>query len=182
MIITVDAVTKEPREYNGRKQWGVKLPNGEWISVECDFQPVKGMQFDVAIKESYKNGRSFKNATIIGPAPAPAAQPSVMADFNAVKAESMAMGQKPPQVQPAAQPAPSVAYSSPHASAKIPWWDWVHVIRMSWDVAIETGMPPAEAVALINTTLIAYSNGKLEAPPAPLTGEEQAPQDDDIPF
>ena len=166
MIIQVDAVTKEPRVFQGRKQWGVKLPNGEWLSMECDFQPQRGQSFDVAIKETSKNGKTYKNATIVGPAPAapppapPQQTPSVEAQFNQIKQQ---------------------------ASGKISWDDWTLAIRLIWDIVQDTGMPPAEGVALVSTTLIAYSNGKLETPVFPVMDDpvvdgNSEVKEDDIPW
>ena len=100
MLITVDAVTKEPRVFQGQQQWGVKLPNGEWITLQCGFRPAKGQQFDVAIKENQgKDGRVFKTATIIAPAPAQTPQEPL-----AVTMGRLAPSQ--PQVSPTAPPAP----------------------------------------------------------------------------
>jgi len=170
-VITVDAVTKEPRVFQGRKQWGVKLPNGEWLSMECDFQPQRGQSFDVAIKETFKNGKTYKNATIVGPAPAapPPAPPSLEAiakeAFNQLKPNS---------------------YAEAPRNSKISWDDWCLMIRASWQILSSLDLPHAEAVAVISTTLIAFSNGKLETPveAGPVSDGAEAPEakDDDIPW
>lgn len=168
MIITVDAVTKEPRVFNGQQQWGVKLPNGEWITLVCGFRPSKGQQFDVAIKEKQGNdGRVFKTATIIAPAPAPAPQEQMPASQR-----GLTIGQPP--LSPTAQPGP--------LNVKIKWDDWCMVLQSAWQAATDAGMPPAEAVAVVSTTLIAFSNGKLETPiEAGPVSEVEPAQDDDLP-
>jgi len=163
-IIIVDAVTKEPREYKGRKKWGVKPVGGDWLSLYCDFKPERGQNFSVNITETKgKDGRIFKDAEIIGPAPGvppppPPQTPSVEAQFNQLK-----------------------------HNGKISWDDWTLAIRLIWDIVQDTGMPPAEGVALVSTTLIAYSNGKLETPVIPVQDVEIFPgnseaKDDDIPW
>jgi len=166
-IVVVDAVTKEPREYKGRKKWGVKPVGGDWLSLYCDFKPQKGQSFSVNITETQgKDGRIFKDAEIIGPAPGvppppPPQTPSVEAQFNQIKQQ---------------------------ASGKISWDDWALVIRTTWDIVTDTNMPPAEGVALVNTTLIAYSNGKLETPVFPVidddgvVGANSEAKEDDIPW
>ena len=167
-IITVDAVTKEPRVFQGQQQWGVKLPNGEWITLQCGFRPSKGQQFDVAITEKQgKDGRVFKTATIIAPAPAQAPQQQErQVDRSPTPSQ--------PQLSPTAQPGP--------LNVKIKWDDWCMVLQSAWQAATDAGMPPAEAVAVVNTTLIAFSNGKLETPiEAGPVSEVEPGQDDDLP-
>lgn len=169
-VITVDAVTKEPRVFQGQQQWGVKLPNGEWITLQCGFRPAKGQQFDVSIATNTgKDGRVFKTATIIAPAPAQAPQEQMPASQR-----GLTIGQ--PQLSPTAQPGP--------LNVKIKWDDWCMVLQSAWQAATDAGMPPAEAVAVVNTTLIAYSNGKLETPieAGPVSNGDAVVDDpDDIP-
>jgi hypothetical protein len=171
-VITVDAVTKEPRVFNGRTKWGVKPVGGDWLNLYCDFKPSKGQNFSVSIKETKgKDGRIFRDAEIVGPAPAqipqpippapPTPQASVEAQFNSLK--------------------PNI-YAEPPRSGKIPWSDWTLVIQATWEAAMLAQMPPAEAVALVNTTLIAYSNGKLETPIEAGPISDGDAKDDDIPW
>lgn len=156
MLITVEAVTKDARQYNDQRIWGVKTPDGIWYSLYCDFRPSKGQQFDVAVHEKTVNGKVYRDAKIIGPAPIQQQQ------------------------RPAQAPAPA-------QQAKIPWADWAVVIQSAWEAASAAGMPPAEAVAVVNTTLIAFSNGKLETPieagPVSDVGNGLAAMDgDDVPW
>ena len=130
-----------------------------------------------------ENGKTYKNATIVGPAPAPVppektytpAQVSTIQSVEKIFNENLMI-------------------KSPPASNKIPWSDWTLVIQATWETAMLANMPPAEAVALVNTTLIAYSNGKLETPSVddvldaqysqadPTLKSELKEKEDDIPW
>ena len=173
-IIQVDAVTKEAREWKGRKKWGVK-PVGwsEWLNLYCDFKPQKGQSFSVNITETQgKDGRVFKDAEIIGPAPAapppapPAQTPSVEAAFNQLKQQH---------------------------NGKIPWSDWSLVCRAAHELACllepdDQGEHICEwsnaRAALVNTVMIAFSNGKLETPieAGPVSDGDAEGKEDDIPW
>lgn len=169
-VITVDAVTKEPRVFQGRKQWGVKLPNGDWLSMECDFQPQRGQNFDVAIKETSKNGKTYKNATIVGPAPsAQPAPPPAPPSLEAIAKEAFN------QLKPA-------SYALP-PNGKISWDDWVSVAMAAGELAERLALEMDARGAFINTTMIAFSNGKLETPPQPIfNGDTDNGKEDDIPW
>jgi len=182
-IIEVDASTKEPRIYQGRKKWGVK-PKGEdgWLNMFCDFRPMKNMRFQVSIKETQgKDGRVFRDAEIIGPAglapdtppPAPPAQtPSVEAQFNQIKPNS---------------------YAEAPRNNKIPWSDWSLMCRAAHELACllepdDQGEHICERsnarAALVNTVMIAFSNGKLETPveAGPVSDGDAEVKEDDIPW
>lgn len=67
------AVTKEPREYQGKKSWGVKDDHGQWWSLYVEQQPKRGDVFEVETKErTGKDGRVFRDAF-------PKAQPQAQA-------------------------------------------------------------------------------------------------------
>jgi hypothetical protein len=73
MQITVEAVTREPRVFQGKTQWGVKLPgNGGWVTLYRDAKPVKGEVIEVNTTERHgKNGMVYVDAFPVMPPLAP---------------------------------------------------------------------------------------------------------------
>lgn len=69
MQIKVEAVTKEPRSYNGQVNWGVKLPgDGGWITFYREQPPKRGDTLDVNITERRgKDGKIYKDAFPVMP-------------------------------------------------------------------------------------------------------------------
>ncbi len=184
MIIEVDASTKEPRSYNNRTQYGVK-PAGQtyWVNLEVDFRPTKGQRFDVKMSTVEKDGKIFRNATIIGPAPPAAsveeqfkAGDAVYARYTGQREAGAPDATKPLAFPPSASSGPSAPL--PPLSGKIPWDDWIFTAGMAWNYAVNVcAMPPAEAVAFVNTTLISFSNGKIAMPLRPSFIEGEPPAD-----
>lgn len=193
MVITLTRVAQKPKQdFQGRQVWGVLTQQygaQQWVDLQCDHQPMVGQSYDVQIKQKPKNnGGFFMDATIIGPAhQPPAAQPQFSPTPQRGARESapadqlgpLAPQQAPQQVVHQAPPsAPTV--QAPPPSGKIAWEDWVFVTGLAWDYAINRcAMPPAEAVAYVSTTLIAFSKGNLELPAPPA---REPGSDDDITF
>ena len=162
MEITVEMSGKTPRSYGGRTKWGVHpkgSPDGYWVDIYVNDRPKPGQVFNIgAVKEdrSADGKRIFREAEIIGPAMATLQRP----------AQPAAILPKPggdSYGNSTTAPAPS--------NGKIKWDDWVEIARAAHELAV--GMEPepgtngdasAARLAFVNTTLIAFSNGKLELP------------------
>ena len=183
MIITLTKVlANKVREYQGRKQWPVitrEFGDKAWVTLECHFQPNEGQVFDVAIVEKPNpKGGFYRNATIIGPAGQPAQQ----------QAQPKQPAQPVQQNAPAGQPGPitiSDGFSRTYPGiqpSKISFEDWGRAASSAWTLGVALGMPAAECVAFVSTTLIAFSNGKLELPKVDDSEFGDVPPSDDIPF
>ena len=164
MLITVEAVSKQPRQFNNQTIWGVMTPNKTWYSLACDFKPAKGQVFDVAVTETIgNNGQTYRNAQIIGPAPTqqPTTAPppgTAIPLPNGVDASRVIVGQP---------------------SGKVPWDEWVRVINATTAISVDLNMPPEVQVGLLQTTLVTLRDGKLESPPVPTETTREPGQDDD---
>jgi hypothetical protein len=177
MLIQIDLVTKNPREFGGKQIWGVKLPNGQWLNLEAGFRPEKGMQLDVNIKDvKGKDGKTYHNATIIGPAPG-----QLNEVFHPQQRQQNSEPQWPDPAKVIEQSKPS-NYQPP---AKISWSDWVATAQSACELANLMSLENDARAAFINTTMIALSNGKLELPtdagPA-LVDEPGDAKTDDVPW
>lgn len=69
--IKVDAVTKEPRIWQNKTTWGVKRPNGDWVTFYRDKKPERGEVLDVNITERNVKGRIYVDAFPVMPPLAP---------------------------------------------------------------------------------------------------------------
>lgn len=194
-LITVDACSKEPKTcqggpHKGEQIWQVKDPAGVWASLYYGGpRPTKGQQFQVNITTREYQGKTYYDAHIAGPAPAQFAQAAAVhqlaqsigqpqtahqsahtANIGPLNGDSGGLGNAPL--------AAVLALGKP--SGKIAWADWAHIAETAWAQGAAIGMPPSECVAYVNTTLIAFSNGKLELPVKadPLAGSKE-PGDDD---
>lgn len=151
MEIVVEMSGKTPREYGGRVKWGVHpkgFPKDYWVDIYVQDRPKPGQVFNIgAIKEtpSADGVKIFREAEIIGPA-----------GFDPVKMQL-----------------PPMKGTSGASNGKIKWDDWVQIARaaseLAWKLEPEPATSPndhapAARLAFVNTTLIAYSNGKLELP------------------
>jgi hypothetical protein len=165
MEITVEMASKASREYGGRTKWGVHpkgAPKDYWVDIYVQDRPQPGQVFNIgAVKESTsKDGaKVFREAEIIGPA-AGTIDPKTWPQAPLSAAPS-------PKVQPYSQ---SALNGTPGASSgKIKWDDWCVIAKSAHELALlmEQGLSADTAtarVAFVNTTLIAFSNGKLELP------------------
>ena len=158
VIITLTRVAREPKEYQGRKTWGVQtVQHGtqQWVNLECDFAPTPGMEFDVQLKSKpRKDGGQFIDAQIIGPA----------------------------RPREAAAKAEAAADADTKGTAAVPtriaWADWVRTIQASADAALAAGVPSEHIVGVIQSSLVAVKESRLEPPPladAAPAGDEDWP-------
>ena len=178
-IITIDGGKKEPRicaggPHKGENIWSVIDTTGTWYSLYCFDRPQKGQQYNVNVTSKNVGDKTYRDAYIVGPAPA---QFAAAAQVHQL-AQSIGNGAL---VQPAPQSAPTGNVDAPkaefRASGKIPWVNWACLAEAAWAQGAAIGMPPAECVAYVNTTLIAYSNGKIDLP-VPMVAELEPGSDD----
>ena len=200
-IITIDGGKKEPRicaggPHKGENIWSVIDTGGVWYSLYCFDRPQKGQQYNVNITSKQVGDKTYRDAYIVGPAPAQFAQadavhqlaqgiyPTPTPGQLATRAEYPAQGignganaQPAPQSAPTGNVGPLNVEFKP--SGRIAWADWALVTKAAWELSQELipPMPFAEAVAYINTTLIAYSNNKIDLP-VPLVAELEPGSDD----
>jgi hypothetical protein len=143
MEIIVNKVTKESRQAQGKTYWGVEH-GGNWYNFVTNDKPKVGFRYNVEVNESQWNGKTYRWAK-------PAASP---------KSEQRA---KP----------------NGNGNGQIKWDDYAEMMRAAHSLANElepdretdVGMSKAAArAALVNTAMIAFSNGKIaleEGPPPP---------------
>lgn len=159
MQLQVEAVTKAPRLFNGHTIWGVKC-GANWYSLYQLKPPAKGETLNVTV-ESHKgrDGRDFLDAYPIIETP-------------------------PAKAQPAA------------SNGHIPWEDYqrmaehAHALAASLEpdtlgkggeneeLVVRTVDRSAARAAIVNTVMIAFSNGKIALPAAsdqPEGWQEEAP-------
>lgn len=153
MQITVESTTKEPKQARGQTYWGVKYQN-DWYNLFVDSKPAQGAKFDCEVKTSDFNGKTYRWAT-------------------PTKAKE----------QPAEQ----------QASSNGSWEHYAEMARAAHALAAEL---EADAIteagiqidrsharaAILNTVMIAYSNGKVALPAEPEPPEFGGQGGDDIPF
>ena len=181
MEITVEMASKQSREYNGRRKWGVHpkgSPKDYWLDIYVTDRPKQGQVFNIGtIKESPVGDRIFREAEIIGPA----AQGAIASGQPEPLKPAPGSGNGWParESAPTGQPAAS--------NGKIKWSDWQQITEVAHELACklepdDQGEHVCERsvarAALVNTVLIAFSNGKLELPTeaGPVSRE---PGDDD---
>ena len=176
--ITVEAVTKKPRIFNNQLIWGVKTDDGTWYSLYVEDQPTKGASYECIVTENKgKDGRTYFDAKPIRPAMAP--EPAPQSQTNGAAA-------------PAEAPKPAPVYTGP---TKIAWLDWQTMTRAAHAMAME--LEPDQAavsasnplfdrstarIAMVNTIMIAFSNGKLDLPDYSVGREPGADDGDDFPL
>ena len=175
MILQVEVTTKTPKNIGGKQIWGIKDNQGNWYDFQGGFKPAKGQQLNVRIENVQgDNGKTYKHAHLIEPPPPQQAQ----------QAQPMQVHQPAP-VSATGQPGPLNA-----GNGKIKWEDWELIARaaseLAWKLEPEPATSPndhapAARLAFVNTTLIAFSNGKLELPTeaGPVSRE---PGDDGDPY
>jgi hypothetical protein len=154
--IVVKSTTKESKQAQGKTYWGVKHEDGNWFNLITDSKPAQGARYNVDVKETQFNGRTYRWANII-------------------------------QAQKAA--------SQNGAGQSHPWEDYARMARVAHELACD--LEPDETgagthfedrsqarAAILNTVMIAFSNGKIELPKD--SQAEPPPLDDDgsdsIPF
>lgn len=144
--IKVEAVTKEPREYKGQKNWGVKLPgNAGWITLYREKQPTRGEVIDVNITERRgNNGVSYKDAFPVMPPLAP---------------EPVEVKAAPKQIT--WDDYREVAKAAHNLALVLEPDEYTSEERLT--ALVRTDRSPAR-MAFVNTALIAYSNGKFIVP------------------
>jgi len=160
MQLTVEAVTKAPRLFNGATIWGVKAPDGTWYSLHQHDKPNKGDTLNVNVEQHHgKDGRAYLDAYPI---------------------IDRSRGVTIPDGTPA--PAkPQAAQSNGH----IPWEDYRRMAEHAHMLAArlepdgtETSQSDnnfqatlidrsAARAAILNTVMIAFSNGKIALPKQP---------------
>jgi hypothetical protein len=185
-VITINGGKAEPRTcmggpHKGENIWSVIDTGGTWYSMYCFDRPQKGQQYNVEVKSKQVGDKTYRDAFIVGPAPAQFAQAEAVHQLaqsigNGAPSANPALPPSPyevkrfeyTQAQPAPQSAPTGNVDAPKAefkpSGKIAWADWARMAEAAWAQGAAIGMPPTECVAYVNTTLIAYSNGKIDLP------------------
>ena len=191
MNLVVDAVTKESKQFGNTEIWGIKATDGNWYDFHGGFKPSKGQSLNCKVwPVKGKNGKDYMHADLIPehPQQAQQAQP---AQQPKPAAQPYSNG-NPPQ-----QGATGIAFGMPPPSnGKIKWDEWTEIADAASQLAHrlepdrlplngDAGLSTATArIAFVNTTLIAFSNGKLELPteagPVSTAGAYDDP--DDIPF
>jgi hypothetical protein len=170
MILVVDAVTKDPKQFGDKAIWGIKTKDGNWYDFHGGFRPDRGQSLNAKIWEvKGKNGKAYLHADLMEPPP------------QAVDTRL------PPLLAP--QPEKNLINGAQNLrpNDKIKWEDWVQISEAAHDLAVRMEPEPATSpndhapaarLAFVNTTLIAFSNGKLELPTdaGPVSRE---PGDDD---
>jgi hypothetical protein len=157
MELIVESTTKEAREAKGRKYWGVRVGKDTWYNCFMDEKPTRGQKLNVDVKESEYNGKTYRWAEIVKAA------------------------------QTSAAPAPAAQNGAGHSGA-MSFDDCETVAREAHRLALELepddvnlNLDRAQArAAIVNTFMIAFTNGKIAAP----EGGPPPPTDDDdrIPF
>jgi hypothetical protein len=156
--ITVTQVTKEPREYNGRKYWGVKTKEYDvWIDF-YDAQPERGKQYQVDLQSINSKGKTYWKAYTQAIAPQTTAPTPPPAPPSA------------PAPAPAPEPVPE-----PAQSTALSFDDYRLLVKDVHEIAV--GLEPNTVddhgnvvdrsqarIALVNTAVIAWTNGKLDLP------------------
>ena len=185
-VITINGGKSEPRTcmggpHKGENIWSVIDTGGTWYSMYCFDRPQKGQQYNVNVTSKQVGDKTYRDAFIVGPAPAQFAQAAAVHELaqNIGNGATQANPSPAPQSAPTGNIGPSNAISdgfgiAPLAAAlalgrpsgKIAWADWALVTKAAWELSQELlpPMPFAEAVAFCSTTLIAYSNGKIDLP------------------
>lgn len=146
MQITVKSTTKESKQAQGKTYWGVKHEDGNWYNLITNDKPAMGARFDVEVKETQYNGRTYRWAT-------------------------------PHQ---GSQQASGGGGGNGH----IPWEDYEQMMRaahgVAWALEPDAGEHADRSTAraaIVNTVMIAFSNGKLALPK-----DDMPPDGADIPF
>ena len=187
-IITIDGGSGQPKQTlggpnKGKQYWTVIGTDGNWYSLYYDGpKPQKGQEFNCMVNSREYNGKTYHDAHIITAPPQPFANPAPQ------------LAPKPPQAQPEPQSAPTATPAL--SNGKIKWDEWLQIADAASQLAHrlepdrlplngDAGLSTATArIAFVNTTLIAFSNGKLELPteagPVSTAGAYDDP--DEIPF
>ncbi len=178
--IKVDAVTREPRIWQGKTTWGVKNPNGEWVTLYREAKPAKGETIDVNITERNVKGRLYVDAFPVMPPLAPPETTS--SNGNGPKADDT---------------------WSQNSGKKVPWEGCIVFAKAAHELALELEPDSIRAIelsdpndspgtiatidrstaraAILNTLMIAYTGGKI------LVAKEEdeyapPPEDEGAPF
>jgi len=190
--IVVDAVTKEPRindkgrHHKMQQYWAVK-PQGKdaWINVyNLTARPSKGQELvlDVGCDQwTPKGSQEVKLswwADYVPNKPVPAGIPEQMVAVGPQKPQSE--WPRLPTIDQAMKMTPSqLAMPNSHL---IPWAEYERTLRAAHAIAMELEYSATEdrsqaRAAIINTVMIAFTNGKIAAPlPEPIAG--QTPMDE----
>lgn len=64
MRLEATAVTKDSKTARDRTYWGVKHSDGNWYNLLIDQRPARGAVFEVEVKESSFNGKTYRWAEI----------------------------------------------------------------------------------------------------------------------
>lgn len=158
MEIIATAVSKESRQARGQTYWGVKHSDGQWYNVITDNRPAQGTRYNVEVKTSESNGRTYRWATM---AKAAATAPSAAnGNGGSISWEDY---------ERAAELAHGLALNlEPDISD----------LRENGEHVIVADRAQAR-LSFTSTALIAFSNGRLALPK---DEPPEAPDDSDIPF
>ncbi len=65
MILTIKAVAKDPKQAQGKTYWPVLHTDQNWYNLITNDRPQQGQNFDVDVKLSEFNGKTYRWANII---------------------------------------------------------------------------------------------------------------------
>jgi hypothetical protein len=116
MYLQIEAVTKEPRIFNGRTFWGVKS-GGKWFDFYQNEKPKTGFTYSVDISETVSKGKTYYKAEPTPGTSAPA-QPTPAPSANGNGAEPAPEPQEP-------------------KDSRIPMDQWIAAMKAFHDVAIQ---------------------------------------------
>lgn len=158
MQLTVKSTTRESKQAQGKTYWGIKHEDDNWYNLITDAKPAMGAKYNVDVKETQYNGKTYRWANIIAPQ-------------GAAKAQAESNGH--------------VKWEDYRLMAEIAH-DLAKVLEPDEQIQIVNGGPEVQHVdrsaaraAIVNTCMIAFANGKISLPQ---DDEGAPPLDDDIPF
>lgn len=65
MEIVVKSTTRESKQAQGKTYWGVKHEDNNWYNLINHSKPAIGARFNVEVKETQFNGRTYRWANIV---------------------------------------------------------------------------------------------------------------------
>jgi len=159
MQITVESTTKESKQARGVTYWGVKF-KGDWFNLFVNDKPKQGDKFEVDVKESEFQGRKYRWATPVKGKEEPIKEQQANGSWEHYAEMARAAHNLAQELEPDAD---------------------VELVRGSPEL-VHLDRSHARA-AILNTVMIAYSNGKVALPAEPEPPEFGPGEDDSqIPF
>ena len=165
MQITVESTTKESKQARGQTYWGIKF-KGEWFNLFVNDKPKQGDKFEVDVKTSEWNGRTFRWATPVKGKEAPQ-QKEANGSWEHYAEMARAAHRLAKELEPDSSRWPQLLQEGGSE-------DPAEIITCDRSRA---------RAAILNTCLIAYSEGRVALPAEPEPPEFGPGEDDgSIPF